>query len=223
MGHLIHDDDWPDFKHLMADYRSGRLKQLGGSGRGVPGPRPNIRAILLADLDAGDTVEAAVTRWEPLDEVQQITFGGTVLGGTFQLTFGGQTTAEMPWNATAAEVQAALEALGSISPGDVIVTAYSGRFLVHFTGQFAAGKPALMAAVDHLDGNRYPNAITITQAFDWVDAGRTEKIHGQMPVGTPTPLKAGAVVTGGWIPEGPGAFCIVNVECRDLDLTDPYA
>ncbi len=43
-------------------------------------------------------------------------------GGTFTLTFGGETTAPIASNATAAGVAAALEALGTVAPGDLTVT-----------------------------------------------------------------------------------------------------
>jgi len=41
--------------------------------------------------------------------------------GTFTLTYDGQTTAAIQWNATTADVQTALELLSNISAGDVIV------------------------------------------------------------------------------------------------------
>lgn len=43
--------------------------------------------------------------------------------GTFTLTYGGQTTANIQYNSTAAAVQAALEALSTIGAGNVLVTA----------------------------------------------------------------------------------------------------
>lgn len=57
-----------------------------------------------------------------LNEQQTFTITGTPTGGTFTLTFGGQTTGNIAYNATAAVVQAALEALSSIKAGNVIVT-----------------------------------------------------------------------------------------------------
>lgn len=42
-------------------------------------------------------------------------------GGTFDLTFNGQTAADIPYNATAAAIQAALEALSNVIPGEVVV------------------------------------------------------------------------------------------------------
>ena len=43
-------------------------------------------------------------------------------GGTFTLTYNGQTTAPLPFNATAAQTKAALEALSNIEPRDINVT-----------------------------------------------------------------------------------------------------
>ncbi len=59
-------------------------------------------------------------------------------GGTFTLTFDGQTTAPIAWNATAAAILAALEALSNIEPGDVAVTGgpvNTANVTVNFRGQ----------------------------------------------------------------------------------------
>lgn len=55
-------------------------------------------------------------------EVTTLTGTGTISGGTFTITYSTQTTAALPYNATAAQVQKALEALSNIAPGDVVVT-----------------------------------------------------------------------------------------------------
>ena len=55
-----------------------------------------------------------------------VTIGGNPTGGTFTLSFGGQTTAGIAFNATAAAVQAALEALSTLDAGDVTVTGTAG-------------------------------------------------------------------------------------------------
>jgi len=60
------------------------------------------------------------------NEAQQIAIHAS--GGSFTLTFNGQSTASLPYNASHAEVQAALEGLSTIGAGDVSVT----------TGNFAA-------------------------------------------------------------------------------------
>jgi hypothetical protein len=51
-----------------------------------------------------------------------MTESGTISGGTYTLTFNGQTTTAIAYNAGPAVIQAALEALSNIVPGDIIVT-----------------------------------------------------------------------------------------------------
>lgn len=55
------------------------------------------------------------------NEVQQFDLGAAS-EGTFTISFDGETTAAIAYNATATTVRAALEALSNINPGDVAVT-----------------------------------------------------------------------------------------------------
>lgn len=59
-----------------------------------------------------------------VDEQQAVGWNSTAMGmsGTYTLTHNGQTTSAIAWNATAATVQTALEALSSIGAGNVLVT-----------------------------------------------------------------------------------------------------
>lgn len=80
------------------------------------------------------------------DEVQTLTEGGSGLT-SFTITYSGQTTASIDDDATAAEVQAALEALSNIAPGDVTVTGgplATGPFTVTFGGTLADTNVAQM-------------------------------------------------------------------------------
>lgn len=52
-----------------------------------------------------------------VDEVQTLSITGVPTGGTFTLSFRGQTTAPIAFNATAAQVQAALRALTRVGNG----------------------------------------------------------------------------------------------------------
>lgn len=71
------------------------------------------------------------------DEVEVVTLASAT-GGTFRLTFAGQQTAALAYNASAAAVQAALEALSNIAPGDVSVTGSAGGpYTILFTGSYA--------------------------------------------------------------------------------------
>lgn len=69
--------------------------------------------------------------------VQYVTLGNAT-GGTATLDFAGQVTGAIAWNASGATVQAALEALANIGPGDVVVTgAWPEGVSVTFTGAYA--------------------------------------------------------------------------------------
>lgn len=57
----------------------------------------------------------------PIAEVQHLDFTEETTGGTFTLTYDGQTTAAIANNASLAVIQAALEALPNVSAGDIIV------------------------------------------------------------------------------------------------------
>jgi hypothetical protein len=70
--------------------------------------------------------------------VQTVTLGGSPTGGTFTLTYAGQTTTGIAYNATAATVQTALQALSTIGPNNVAVTGSAGGpWTVTFVGTLA--------------------------------------------------------------------------------------
>lgn len=58
-------------------------------------------------------------------------------GGTFTLTFDGDTTGDLPVTATPAQVQTALEGLASIGAGNVRVTGVAGLYKVEYIGALA--------------------------------------------------------------------------------------
>jgi len=70
-----------------------------------------------------------------VDEVQ--TISSTATGGTFTLSFGGQTTGALTWDDTAADIQTALEALSTIGAGNV--TCGGGPLPANVTVSFAGG------------------------------------------------------------------------------------
>jgi hypothetical protein len=72
---------------------------------------------------------------------------GTPTGGTFTLKFGANTTGALAYNASAATVQAALEALTSIGSGNCSVSGQGPNyFVVTFKGALAAAPQALIVA-----------------------------------------------------------------------------
>lgn len=116
---------------------------------------------------------------------------GNPSGGTFTLTYSGQTTSALAYSASPAVVQAALEALSNIAPGDVTVTGVAGVYykvtfagalaatdVDEITGDGAALTPASVVSVDTIvEGDASPasNEIQliqlrqnpITYADDW--------------------------------------------------------
>jgi hypothetical protein len=79
--------------------------------------------------------------------VETVTITGAPTGGTFTLTFSGQTTAAIAYNAAASAVQSALAALSNIGVGNVSVSgAAGGPYTVTFTGTMAGQAQALMTA-----------------------------------------------------------------------------
>jgi len=78
---------------------------------------------------------------DPVDEVQEIRVDAT--SGTFSLTFSGDTTGALAFNSSETAVRLALEALTSLSPGDVTVSGGPGDsgatkpYVVTFVGTLA--------------------------------------------------------------------------------------
>lgn len=80
------------------------------------------------------------------DEVQTVTEGGSGLT-SFTLTLSGQTTGSLDDQATAAQVQTALEALSTVGAGNVLVTgAAGGPYTVRFVGDLLDTNVAQMTA-----------------------------------------------------------------------------
>jgi hypothetical protein len=69
------------------------------------------------------------------NQVDKIDFTGTVTGGTYTITLDTQVTAAIAYNATAAQVKAAIELLANTEPGDVDVTLGPGPTDMNVTHQ----------------------------------------------------------------------------------------
>lgn len=105
-----------------------------------------------------------LTGGTPANEAQTITITGGPTGGTFTLTFSGQTTAGIAYDAIAGAVQTALEALSNIVPGDVTVTGGPGPatpYVATFGGVYTATDVPAMTATGSFTGGTTP-AIAVT-------------------------------------------------------------
>lgn len=130
-------------------------------------------------------------------EAQTVTITGTPTGGTFTLTYEGGTTAGIAYNATAAAVRAALEALPGVSPGDVVVTGGPGpgtAYVVTFNA--GGGDVAQMtASAASLTGGTSP-AVTVTTTTAGASAGSggTQTPSGHLF--NSTPIVSGQTAAG---------------------------
>ncbi|WP_439623362.1 RHS repeat-associated core domain-containing protein [Gemmata sp.] len=106
------------------------------------------------------------------DAVQTVKLTGAPTGGTFTLSFGGQTTAAIAYNASAATVQTALQALTSVGAGNAVVTAApGGGWQVRFAGTLAGKWQAkLTASGAGLTGGSSP-AVAVATLSAGGDAG----------------------------------------------------
>lgn len=100
-----------------------------------------------------------------VNEVQTVTVTGGPTGGTFKLTYRGQTTAAIAFNATAAVVQTALRALSRIGSNGVDVTGSAGGpYTVSFKGSLASQNiEALVGDGALLTGGTTPG-VTVAEA-----------------------------------------------------------
>ncbi|MFN3151381.1 hypothetical protein [Bremerella sp.] len=101
---------------------------------------PTVSRSTSASFD----VDAVVTRTiisaggNAANEVQIVTLPGSPSGGTFTLSFQGQTTSNLTYDESAADVEAALEALSNIGSGNVTVSgAGGGPWTIEFIGSLA--------------------------------------------------------------------------------------
>ena len=98
------------------------------------------------------------------NDVQTITTTGTPTGGTFTLLFGVQRTAAIPFNATAAQLQTALQNLTSIG-SNIVCTGgpLPATITVTFINGLAAAVQPLMVATASLTGGTAP-AVAIAHS-----------------------------------------------------------
>lgn len=124
------------------------------------------------------------------DEVQTLTIDAT--GGTFQLAFGGFTTAPITWSAVnatlIAAIDAALEALPNIGTGGVVtavgtMTAGVGTATITFSGANLAkrAQPTITVANNSLTGTA---TLSIAETTPGVTAASLGAAKGALNVDT---------------------------------------
>src|SRR5688572_19737370 len=105
-------------------YSTHGLIKKGGFALMLPDGGPNDDGVyetgqVMSLLENGFWVAYGDTA--AVDEAVTLTEGTAITAGTFTLSFGGDETAPINFDDTAAEIRAALEALPSIGVGNVTV------------------------------------------------------------------------------------------------------
>lgn len=219
-GILLNGDAFRRTRDVVLEVERARGRRAPDARRRQPpGSRPPIRAILLDDCPSETVVDAVITEAVETPEIQQITLEGEPSGGTFTLTFSGATTTDLDWNCTAEAMQAALEKLETVGSGAVRVTIGKtvdhnpGVWLVEFSGRLADVDVPLIETTNNVDGTTMFVAATTV----WMDTGRLAQVRSAIPLGTPTPLRAGAVVLCQWF--NVAGYCVISAEARPFN---PY-
>ena len=182
------------------------------------GVRANCVGILLADLPNRGKADMAIINLISDSTIQEVKLlGSGISAGTFTLGFKGQVTPALPWNCSATAMQAALEKLSTIGKRNVSVSLgqndytnadnvpsttqaeFPGIWLVSFIGVFAGRTDTPLLDVVNSVAGTSPT-VMVSETTHWADSGSVETANCVIPVGTPTPMRAGAVVACGWFP-----------------------
>lgn len=125
------------------------------------------------------------------NEVQTINLGAAT-AGTITIGFDGETTAAIAFNASAAAVQTALEALSNVNAGDVVVTGgpLPGTITLSFGGQYAGVNVAQVTVTPTGLTGGTVTVATSTEGGSAVTDGR-QTLAGFLL----TPTKPGSVAT----------------------------
>jgi hypothetical protein len=144
---------------LRANVFGVALSGAGAAGQWIAYAEPGDRIT-------GSGLTKGVTYYldHGTDEVQTLTITGTPAGGSFTITYAGQTTAAIAFNASAANVVSALELLSGIGSGGVTATggALPGTpVVITFKKSLGAKDVALMTTTDSLTGGTAPASAIV--------------------------------------------------------------
>ncbi|WLD11890.1 hypothetical protein [Planctellipticum variicoloris] len=122
--------------------------------------------VLLTSKSPGQPFEVSglVNGEATADDEQLVTIGPAGAGGTFPLTFAGQTSAAISVTALPSVVKATLEAVPTIGAGNVEVTGEPGAWRVRFIGDLAdVDQPELTTDRTNLTGGNAAVSIDTLQ------------------------------------------------------------
>lgn len=160
----------------------------------------SLAAVVTTAVTTGSK-SAEIKAWIDYDagtsQVNTVTITGTPTGGTFTITVNGQTTTGIAYNAAAATVQTALEALSTVAAGDVTVSGSAGGpYTLTWGGALASVAVTVSSSGASLTGGTTP-AATTTVATAAVPGTAPAAINGAViNLTSDNCTPAGAVVPG---------------------------
>lgn len=176
---------------------------------------------------SGATFKQAVST-AAVNEVQTLA-ASSATAGTFTLTFNGQTTAALPYNATATQIAQALQALSNVGVGQVSASggpAQSTNVVLTFIGDYAGRDvPLITVNKANLTGGA---AAAVTQTTKGSPLGVTEIKRGTFVIpDTANPGYYKAWATGDTIVTDPGTagygisgYLMESINVADGDVTE---
>src|SRR5262249_21651446 len=149
----------------------------------------------LAKVNAySASVATVVNGYAGTNQIQHISYSG--VGGTFRVTFQGQTTPNLPYNISAADMKTALEGLTSIGAGNVGVTSVATgsstnfQFNVEFQGALRNTNAPLLVGDGTNLGSGIAGSVVESQAGY---PGANHKYRLWLPYAGPEPSGSGYV------------------------------
>ena len=155
------------YNAAAADVQTALEAVVGSGNVAVSGSAGGPWTVSFKNAQGGQPQPAMVADASKLTAANaKQTVTVTATGGHFSLSLGAETTVNLAYNAAAADVQAALEALVAVGAGNVAVTGDAGGpWTVEFKGALAGQPVATMAATDvDLAGAGHAVAVAVAQA-----------------------------------------------------------
>ena len=158
---------------------------FGGARAGTNVPQVTIQSSLTG-VDPTLTPSTTTAGVAAVNEVQRLTMAGVPFGGTFTITYSGQTTSALAYNASNATIQAALTALSNIGVDECVVSAgplaAATPINLTFVGALAATNVDQITA----DASSLTYVPTLTPSTTTAGAAPVPEVQRLTTTGTPT-------------------------------------
>jgi len=155
--------------HVNADYMIPIALDASSVAPDTDGVRRLKAGTLLTKNAAGQYMRyQGAGSGSAANEVQTVTVNGAPTGGTFTLGINGVNTDPIAYNASAADVEAALVATGQVRDADVTVGKASNVYTITFSGELAGQNVPTLTQTSALTGGTTPSVAvgTTTQGTE---------------------------------------------------------